>query len=60
MLDELHAHFTRFVLPLADLDTATLALWTAHTHLIDKMRTTPRLLITAPLPTRARRRCSTT
>jgi hypothetical protein len=40
----------RFVLPIDDRDLDLLAVWIAHTHLVDVTYTTPRLCIDSPLP----------
>lgn len=50
VLDELFAWLRRYVRTSSDHDLWLLTLWIAHTHLIGQCRTTPRLLITSPLP----------
>ncbi|MFZ0717773.1 DUF3631 domain-containing protein, partial [Mycobacterium sp.] len=42
--------FGRFISVSFDGDLALLALWTAHTHLVTELRTTPRLQIDSPMP----------
>lgn len=50
LLDDIRAWFARFVLTTTPEDLDVLALWTLHTWAIEQSWTTPRLLITAPLP----------
>lgn len=42
--------FARFICPMSDLDLDLLVLWALHTHWIDVLFTTPRLLLTSPVP----------
>lgn len=49
-LDDVRAWWARFVKTNQDADLDRLALWTAHTHVLDRVRTTPRLLVASPLP----------
>jgi hypothetical protein len=50
VLDEVRAWLARFIITLNDRDLDLLALWIAHTHVVEKGYTTPRLAITSPLP----------
>jgi hypothetical protein len=50
LLDDLEKWFGRFISVSFDGDLALLALWTAHTHLVNELRTTPRLQIDSPMP----------
>ena len=43
-------HLARYVYPLNARDLDVLALWAAHTHALHATYTTPRLLLTSPLP----------
>ncbi len=49
-LDEARAWFARFIYPLSPLDLDLLALWSAHTHYLPHIGTTPRLLVESPMP----------
>jgi hypothetical protein len=48
--DEVRAWFVRFLKLMEDRDYDLLTLWAAHTHVIDHLGTTPRLIITSPVP----------
>jgi len=50
LLDDLEAWYGRFISVSFEGDLALLALWTAHTHLVNELRTTPRLQIDSPMP----------
>lgn len=48
--NRLKAWFARFICPLSDLDLDLLVLFTLHTHCIEAFYTTPRLILTSPVP----------
>ena len=50
VVDDLLGHFTAYTLPVDEADLHTFTLWAAHTHLMGQTYTTPRLLLTSPLP----------
>jgi hypothetical protein len=50
LLDDLERWFGRFICVSFEGDLALLALWAAHTHLVNELRTTPRLQIDSPMP----------
>lgn len=50
VLDAVRDHLGRYLAPASDEDLDTLALWAVHTHLAAESYTTPRLLITSPMP----------
>jgi hypothetical protein len=50
LLDDLEQWFGRFISVSFEGDLALLALWTAHTHLVNELRTTPRLQLDSPMP----------
>ena len=50
LLDDLEQWFGRFICVSFEGDLALLAMWTAHTHLVNELRTTPRLQIDSPMP----------
>lgn len=56
-LDDALAWLERFVAPLHTRDLHLLALWAAHTHVVTKLGTTPRLAITSPLPASGKTTC---
>lgn len=43
-------HLSRYLSPASDEDLDVLTLWAMHTHLPQALYTTPRLLITSPMP----------
>ncbi|KUH93936.1 hypothetical protein AU188_07910 [Mycobacterium sp. IS-3022] len=49
-LDATRAWLARFIRTVDDSDLDLLALWAAHTHFINDIYTTPRLLIDSPVP----------
>lgn len=49
-LDQVRAWFQRFILTIDDDDYDILALWAAHTHLVDVTYTSPRLILDSPVP----------
>ena len=50
VLDTVREHLGRYLSPASDDDLDVLALWAVHTHLAAESYTTPRLLITSPMP----------
>lgn len=50
VLQTVRDHLARHIYPLDARDLDLLALWAAHTHALDVTYTTPRLLLTSPLP----------
>lgn len=50
VVDTVRDHLGRYLSPASEEDLDVLALWAAHTHLVVETYTTPRLLITAPMP----------
>ena len=50
VLDAVRAHLARYVSPASDDDLDVLALWAVHTHLAAELYTTPRLILTSPMP----------
>jgi hypothetical protein len=50
VLNRLRDWLARFICPMYERDLDLLALWTAHTHLVNETYTTPRLLIESPVP----------
>ena len=50
LLDDLVAHFRRFIAMPDPEDYRLLALWTVATHLADELYTTARLLIDSTMP----------
>jgi Protein of unknown function (DUF3631) len=50
LLDRTQAWFGRFIRVTDDDDLALLTLWSAHTHLVNELFTTPRLLIDSVVP----------
>lgn len=57
LLDAVSDWFRRFVCVVNDADWDLLALWAVHTHLINEVRTTPRLLIDSPVPGSGKTTC---
>lgn len=49
-LDRVREWFARFVCTTTDDDLDLLALWTAHTHVVEEVYTTPRLVIDSIMP----------
>lgn len=50
VLDEVRAQIRRFVALPTEWHEAAVALWAAHTHLIDRFDSTPRLYVNSPEP----------
>ncbi len=50
VLNEIRDWLARFIHTVGDGDLDLLALWAAHTHLVEQTYTTPRLLIDSPVP----------
>lgn len=50
VLDRIRDHLAKYLLPASDTDLDLIALWAVHTHLARESYTTPRLLITSPMP----------
>lgn len=50
VLDRVREHLARYLSPSSDDDLDVLALWAVHTHLAAELYTTPRLIITSPMP----------
>lgn len=50
VLDQVREHLGRYLSPASDDDLDLLALWAVHTHLAAESYTTPRLLVTSPMP----------
>lgn len=50
VVDTVRAHLARYVSPASDDDLDVLALWAVHCHLAAETYTTPRLIITSPMP----------
>jgi len=49
-LNRVRDWLSRFICPMYPRDLDLLAIWIAHTHLVDETYTTPRLLIESPVP----------
>lgn len=49
VLDVLRTWLERFICTMSERDLDLLALWVAHTHVVEEMYTTPRLLIGSPV-----------
>lgn len=50
VVDTVRDHLGRYVMPASDDDLDMLALWAVHCHLAAETYTTPRLIITSPMP----------
>lgn len=50
VLEAVKTHLARYLMPAAEHDLDVLALWAVHTHLCQETYTTPRLLISSPMP----------
>lgn len=50
VLDTVRTHLARYLSPASDEDLDVLALWAVHTHLAAESYTTPRLILTSPMP----------
>lgn len=50
VLDQVSRWLGRFICTVHEEDVDLLALWAAHTHLVDVMYTTPRLVLDSPVP----------
>jgi hypothetical protein len=50
LLTDVHDWLGRFIVTTTDNDLDLLALWAAHTHLVEETFTTPRLQIDSPIP----------
>ncbi len=56
-VDSAHDWLARFITPLEALDLDLLTLWAAHCHFVAQVGTTPRLLVTSPLPESGKTTC---
>ena len=50
VLDDVSAFISRFIRFTTDHQLVAVTLWTAHTYLVDRLRTTPYLHISSPEP----------
>lgn len=50
VLEAVKDHLRHYLMPAAEHDLDVLALWAVHTHLCRETYTTPRLLISSPMP----------
>ncbi len=50
LLDEVRAHWDRYITVMREFDLDTLTLWPAHTHAAWRLYTTPRLQLDSPVP----------
>lgn len=50
VVDSVREHLERYLSPASADDLDVLALWSAHTHLVAESYTTPRILVTSPMP----------
>lgn len=50
VLEAVRKHLGTYLMPASDDDLDVLALWAVHTHLAAETYTTPRLLISSPMP----------
>lgn len=50
VVDTVRAHLGKYLSPASDDDLDLLALWAVHTHLAAESYTTPRLILTSPMP----------
>ena len=50
LLDDVRRWLATYICTMADADLHLLALWAAHTHLLDECYTTPRLQVDSPVP----------
>lgn len=50
VVDTVREHLARFILPASDDDLDILALWAVHAHVAAESYTTPRLILTSPMP----------
>lgn len=56
-LDAVREWLGRYVITVQDSDLDLLALWAAHTHVVQETYTTPRLLIDSPVPGSGKTTC---
>lgn len=57
VLDDVREHLGRFIVTMGPGDLDLLALWAAHTHLVDVTYTTPRLILDSPVPASGKTTC---
>ncbi len=50
VVDDVRDHLGRYLSPASPADLDVLALWAAHTHLARESYTSPRILVTSPMP----------
>ncbi|MGO2312562.1 MAG: DUF3631 domain-containing protein [Brachybacterium tyrofermentans] len=50
VVDTVRDHLAKYILPASDDDLDVLALWAVHTHVAVESYTTPRLILTSPMP----------
>ncbi|WP_239656316.1 DUF3631 domain-containing protein [Mycobacterium riyadhense] len=50
LLDELRRWYETYIRVTADDDLSTLAVWTVHTHLVEELYTSPRLVVDSTMP----------
>lgn len=50
VLDTVREHLGRYLSPASEDDLDVLALWAAHTHVARESYTSPRILVTSPMP----------
>lgn len=50
ILDKVRSHLSRYLHTASEVDLDVLALWAVHTHLAAESYTTPRLILTSPIP----------
>lgn len=50
VLDEVRAHMAAYLMPASEEDLDVLTLWAVGAHLVQETYTTPRLIITSPVP----------
>lgn len=56
-LDSIREWLSRYLLTVTDADLDLLALWAAHTHVVNETYTTPRLLLDSPVPGSGKTTC---
>jgi hypothetical protein len=57
LLDAVEAWFRRFICTPDDHDLSLLSVWTVHTHLVEELRTTPRLQLDSTVPESGKTTC---
>lgn len=50
VVDQVREHLARYLSPASEDDLDVLALWAVHTHLAAESYTSPRILVTSPMP----------